>query len=396
MSDLELLFLVLALLYVWECACWFRCGSVALSTWLGRRWRMVHPGRFLGNQHGGFILAAPLPPLGNLLSGTPFPLALSPETVFVRVSSRVNPGSRPEPSGGLFRLDQIQTVRARGKKVLINGATLLKTPSPALARHLVRVVEGLRKAPPGEREGRIAEIFREHFDVQMIRQRWRSFQDGIRPVRWLTNALFLYLFVLAPVLIGHAGLKRSWLGLLIGLLALTSGTALFFRRAHQALYPEAEDDRFTHSLTILLSPATAIRGQDLLSRGLLETFHPLAIAQVFCPPTAFRSFAGKVLLEIRFPAPSASPACQPEAGAAQRFSQSVLQRTVEAFLIRHGINPEELLSPPAPADETCRAYCPRCREQFTIREGICPDCGGLPLVAFSPSTVPVARNGLQR
>ena len=66
MSDLQLLFLVLALLYGWECACWVGRGSVAIRSWLGRRWRITHPGTLLGNQRGGFVFAHPLPPLGTL------------------------------------------------------------------------------------------------------------------------------------------------------------------------------------------------------------------------------------------------------------------------------------------------------------------------------------------
>src|SRR5438445_7773993 len=49
-------------------------------------------------------------------------------------------------------------------------------------------------------------------------------------------------------------------------------TTLFrsFRRMHKLFYLKAEDDRFTHFLTILLSPATTIRAHDALSRPLLE------------------------------------------------------------------------------------------------------------------------------
>ena len=39
--------------------------------------------------------------------------------------------------------------------------------------------------------------------------------------------------------------------------------------------------------------------------------------------------------------------------------------------------------PPAPADETSRAYCPRCLAQFTTTSGTCADCGGVPLVPFT-------------
>src|SRR5512140_2409125 len=125
MSDLELLFLVLAALYLWECACWVRRGSVVLRTWLGHHWRVVHPGTLLANQHGAFILAAPLPPLGNLLCGNQLPVSLSPDGVLAFVSSNVNPGSRPPQTGRFVRFDEFQSIEANGKKVMINGRLLL-------------------------------------------------------------------------------------------------------------------------------------------------------------------------------------------------------------------------------------------------------------------------------
>ncbi len=66
MSDVQWLFAVVAALYVWECACWLRRGGVAFFTWLGRRWQALQPGSLVANQAGGFVLAAPLPPLGSV------------------------------------------------------------------------------------------------------------------------------------------------------------------------------------------------------------------------------------------------------------------------------------------------------------------------------------------
>lgn len=381
MSELELLFLVLVCLYAWECACWLRRGSIALITWFGRRWQAVHPGALLGNQNGGVVFA-PLLPLGSLVSASQFPLSLSPDAALAYVSTNVNPGWRPPQSGRLFRFEQIKAVQADGKMVRVNGEPWFKTPSPGFAAHVVRHLDQLQKAPVAERGRGIERIFRDSLDTRAIEQRWQDFQKLARPLRWLTNALFVYLFLLVPALIRHFGLRLTWPGLLLGLLALTSSTAIFFRRAHRALYPEAGDERFTHFLTVLLAPATAMRAHDLLSRRLLETFHPLGVARVFCPPAAFRRFAARMLVELRHPALPVFPAGEPGAEAVERFSRAALREAVGEFLAKCDLRPDELVRPPAPADETCRAYCPRCGAQFTAAEGTCPDCGGLPLVAF--------------
>src|SRR5262245_7679834 len=99
MSDLELLFLILALLYGWECLCWLPRHTVAFTTWLGRHWQMTSPSTWLGNPRGGFVPAQPLPPLGSFLSAAQFPVSISPEGVLSYVSVSVNAGGRPLQSG---------------------------------------------------------------------------------------------------------------------------------------------------------------------------------------------------------------------------------------------------------------------------------------------------------
>lgn len=384
MSDLQLLFLVLACVYTWECACWLRRGSVAFLTWFGRRWRAVHPGTLLGNQNGSLLIAAPLPPLGHVLTGNQFPLSLSADGVLAYVSTNVNPGWRPQQSGRFFRFDEIKAVEVKGKKLLINGESVFKAASPHFATHLARTVRQLLKTAAAERSAAIEKVFRASFDTKAIEKLWAEFQKQTGAMRWLANALLVYLFAIAPAAIWHFSLKLTWEPLLVGLFGLTTAIAVLFRRAHKTFHPEAEDDRFTHFLTILLSPATAIRAQDVLSRPLLENFHPLAIAAVFCPENQFREFARRVLIDVRFPALPVCASAQADAEATERESRAQLQKTVEAFLSRNKLKPEELVRPPKQLDETCRAYCPRCYAQFTSDAATCADCGGLPLQPFAP------------
>lgn len=383
MSEVQLLFLVLALLYGWECAVWLRRGTVAFGTWFGRAWCLQHPGTLAGNQRGGFILAAPLPPLGSLLTATQFPLSLSPEGVIVWVSTNINPGWRPAQSGRFVRFDDAREIRAHGRKLLVAKEVLLKSPTPGLARWLAETLQRIAKLKLPQREAAIAELLRATLDFKAVEDRWREFQKHARPVRLLSNALFFYLFGFAPALIWQLGFGLSWLGLLVGLLALTTATATFFYRAHRVLFPFAEDERFTQTITVLLAPTTAMRAGDVLSRLLLETFHPLALAKVFLPVETFREFARHVMLDLQHPARPVCPDDSPDVRATELQARRTLQSAVENFLKQVGLDPGTLVRPPAPADESCRAYCPRCGAQFTTAGGECADCGGLALVPFA-------------
>ena len=383
MSEVQLLFLVLALLYGWECAVWLRRGTVAFGTWLGRAWRLQHPGTLAGNQRGGFILAAPLPPLGSLLTTNQFPLSLSPEGALVWVSTNINPGWRPAQSGRFLRFEDMRETRAHGRKVLVNGEMLLSSSSLGLARWLAENLQRIAKLKPSQRETAIAELLHASLDCRNVEKRWQEFQEHARPLGLLSNALFFYIFGFAPALIWQLGLGLSWLGLLAGLLALTTATATFFSRAHRALFPRAEDERFTQTITVLLAPTTAMRAGDVLSRPLLETFHPLAVAQVLLPAEAFREFARRVVLDLEHPARPVCPDESPNVKATELHGRRALQSAVENCLKQGGIEPETLVRAPVPADESCRAYCPRCSAQFTTADGECSDCGGLALLPFA-------------
>lgn len=382
MNDVQLLFVVLAALYLWECACWLRRGSVAFVTWLGRDWRAVHPGELAGNPNGGFILAAPLPPLGSVFIANQLPLSLSPDGLLAFVATNVNPGWRPAQSGGFARWEKLGAVRVRGKKLLVNGELLVVAATSGLARHLKAELQRLAKLTPAEREAAIIGMMRGTLDLRAIESRQREYQSRSLAVRRLSNALFGYLLLIVPGLIGYFGFGLTWLGLLLGLLALTVATATVFYRAHRALYPHAGDERFTLTLTIALAPSSALRAHDALSRPLLVNFHPLAVAKQLLPDKEFQTFARRVLLDLRHPARPWGISEEPEVVATEAYSRRALLSATEDFLSQNGLASDELGRAPAPADDSCRSYCPRCNAQFTTLIGECADCGGLAVVAF--------------
>jgi hypothetical protein len=246
-------------------------------------------------------------------------------------------------------------------------------------------LNALRSLPPEEREPHLDRATAASLDPDKVHHAWQEFKR-FGKVRLFANILFLYLFVIAPALIFFLGLKHCWLGLLIGLFACTVATALMFLRAHRALYPAAEDERFNHFLMILLSPATAIRAADMLSRPLLEPFHPLAVAKVFCPEARFRRLARDLFLELRHPAMPVCPRTEPVAVETERKARERVQKGVEKLLRQSGINAEEFLRPPVAADKACSLYCPRCGAQFTAGASVCEDCGGLALLELQAGT----------
>ena len=131
-----------------------------------------------------------------------------------------------------------------------------------------------------------------------------------------------------------------------------------------------------------------IRARDLLSRPLLEQFHPVAMAKAFCQESEFKAMARGAVLDFHFPAKSsASTALGPvTAQTVVRYCRELEKKALETFLQRHGLKIAELLQAPEPMDDSCLAFCPRCQAQFTFVDGECSDCGGIKLQAFTGSS----------
>lgn len=363
MTETQTIWLVLALIYAAECVRWLRPGQVLARSWWGRRWRFTGPSRLLGNHRGGVVLCPPLPPLGTVfITGAP-QLDLAPEGFAPANEPQRILAWSPQP-----RFD------TEGRAVRVYGKVFHRASSPGLARHAARTLHQLAKLEANQRADAIQRHFADAFDTRAVRQRLEELREAARGLRLLANLLFGFVFVVAPVAAWWFGFSHCWWALLLGAFALMIPVAWRFRRAHMRLFPDAGDERFNHFLIVLLSPVSTVRALDLLSRPLLETFHPLAVARVLAEEATFQSLAERTLRDLRYgPAPGT---------ALSTGSRAALLAACEEFLRREGFKPDDLLPAPRGIEPGCVAYCPRCLAQFTTANGGCPDCGAARLEPF--------------
>jgi hypothetical protein len=383
MGELESLLLVLALIYLSECLVWLRRGTIAFTTWRGTRFGVRPSGTWMGNQRGSVRVSNPLPPLGTVFIVPDLPLSLSPAAVFAYSPVCLDPAGRPWQTARHLSLSDIRNVGVEGRKLLLNGEVFLKAASTFSARWLGELLRRIHKTHQTERAATIKQMLNECLDAEKLSARRRLFQTRARPIRMLSNGLFLYLFLVVAPLILHFGFGQFGLWLLVGMLAQTTTIAILFRRAHKSLYPDAGEERLKPFLTMLLAPPTAIRAPDLLARHLLEHFHPLAVAQVLCSPDQFKNFSRQTLLDMRYPLLPVCPTNEPEALATEQWFRAARQEAAEKFLRRAGLKPDELTALPQPTEPSNLSCCPRCGAQFVTRTGTCSDCGGRPLEPFN-------------
>jgi hypothetical protein len=170
--------------------------------------------------------------------------------------------------------------------------------------------------------------------------------EELRPLRVLTNLLFIAVFVLLPgAVLAPAGLFRpSGVCLVIGVLWLMVVVAALV--AVRQLNP---DPTSRSSVTMaLLSPISAIRVVDVLARRLLAPWHPVVVARVLCRREDYVALARAACF---------SPA-----------SSKALLR-----FMRAAGDWEAVQAAPA-VEDGCTCYCPRCHAQFVERTVGCPNC----------------------
>ncbi len=365
MSETQSLWLVLALIYAVECIAWLCRDAVGFRSWLGRRFRLVRPARLAGNHRGGFVPVHPLPPLGTLLVAHPLPLDAAPEGVLV--------------NGSVFTWDALKNVEVTNQQLRLKGAVVCRCGSNAQAAALASELRAVAASSPELRAKAVIKWLQRTMDLRAVQARLNDLAAGSRRLRRLCIGLWTFVFVVAPAAVYWRGLELTWWWLLPVLFVFTSLIATTFRREHRQRHPAAEDERFSFFLTFLLSPASAVRAVDALSRSQLAMFHPLAVARALAAKSEFLALAGQAVREARF-----QPAGVPsgEAGAIQQFARESWRRILEEWLREQGIDPEQAVLPPARVEASDRGYCPRCQTPYTRADGGCGDCGGVPLKAF--------------
>jgi hypothetical protein len=376
-TESEALALLLALLYLVECATWVPRGGVPFRAWWGRRARVVPPASLFGNVKGGLLFSHPLPPLGAVFVARPWPVSLSPDGVFGFVATAFNPGGRAEQTLAFARLDEVQSVGARGGELRVDGR-VFAVAGPALAAELGGLIEALRREPRSTRARLIRAALARSLDGAAATATVADFWHRTRLLRGLANALFLHLFVVAPVAALALGLSATWPWLLAVLLLLVVAVLLAFRRA-KARFAAAGSDTFTSELMMVLAPLAAIRATDLVSRDLLAGTHPLAAALALCRADEFADLAGRTLRDAHHPIEPSGTDVGADAAATEAWYRAELRSGLERLVRSAGLDPDALLAPPVAAERE-RSYCPRCRLPFLLDGGSCGGCG----IALAP------------
>ncbi|MFY9620179.1 MAG: hypothetical protein WAQ99_10260 [Pyrinomonadaceae bacterium] len=382
MGDGEILLLVLALLYVSDCVIWLRNRSVAFVSPWGGRWHVSHADSFFGNDYGSLLFLNPLPPLGRVFLSHLSPVSISPAGVCAfnpQALFRLGAGRQ---SGLTIRFDEIAAAGIDGANLLINNRKFTKCATSQQASRISKLINQVIDANVVERELLISRSIAQQFAADEANALLRKTQGVVRPIHFVCQTFFVFLFVATPALLITFGLLRLIIPVAIVLVLFAIAIAIMFFRAHRSLYGDDSQGRIENLIKMVLCPPVSIRATDLLTRNVLSEFSPVVLAGLLLGSRA-SGFVQAYVRDLQHPL-TYETRDKISAEIISWAMASHLKVCID-YLSRGDLTPTVLFAPPQPEGDSV-SYCPRCRFQFVVSSGPCPDCPGVNLLVFPSST----------
>ena len=376
----QTLLLILVLLYLSECLIWVKRESVAFVSAWGNRWRLATPPSWMGNANGGVLLLNPLPPSGRVFLSHLSPVSISPTGICAfNLQTLPSEARSPYQSGQFLPFNKIKDSRADGVYLLINKEKFSKCASAKQAHALANLVGEMSKASSSKRENIARTWVVKQFAADDAAALLKEREKLIAPIQEMGVILFLFLFVFTPLLAFRFGFTPLIIPVAAVMVILAVEIAIMFHRAHKKLYPAQSSERLESLVKMILCPPVSIRAADILTKNLLAQYSPIVLANVL-PGTGEQQFVRSVILDLRHPLRHEVSDADAEKTITWTASE---QLNVCLDQVKKGryLKPDDLLAP-AQREGNSIAYCPRCRCQFVVSDGECPDCPGVELVSF--------------
>ena len=380
MSDGQVLFLVLCLLYLSDCFFWIRRGTAAFVSPWGARWRAAGGTRLFGNDRGYPLFLNPLPPLDRVVLAHLAPVSISPRGVRAGTRQTLPGAEGGKRTAEALPFERIAKARADGPWLRIDGAKFARCGSPAQAREVAELIGRAAAVPENKREPLIRHWVAGRYSGKNAAAALAGADDAARPPRRMAVAFFVFLFAVAPAAAVVVGLVPTFYPLAALTVAFAVAMAVAFGFGHRSVFPGEGGDRAAHVAKMVLCPPAAIRAADALTAEAASSFSPLVVA---CELSAddHRAFAATFLRDLKHPLAD-DPADALAAEVATWYLDLERRQATKYVEKRHPRLLEEAFAPPAPEPGSA-SYCPRCRAQSADDAAQCPDCEGVALVPFA-------------
>ena len=331
LSDTELILIVIAVIYLWECLVWLPAEAVAFTTAFGSLKLASHPTFLQRIDSHAAVLS--IFPWSRSIVASEWPVPVSRDGLCILTGAK---------AGTFIPFGDLKTVEA-GQRYLRINRTRTKCASLEAARRFANLLTTLRELHIDKRDAVLDEAMQSSFSSEGVVSRIEQVDRSVSALRLASLLLFIWVFIQGPILYYTT---ESQTGALIRYLAVSG----FFWLVGVVLFAIAQ-------------------------RRLLNS-----------PATDFRSYIGQRLRQLTHPSASDFPDTSPEFRSTRTSFDARQLKTLSVILKEQGIEIDELLRAPVP-DFDARTWCPRCLTQYTLESGDCPECLDVPLQKFNDVSI---------
>jgi hypothetical protein len=211
------------------------------------------------------------------------------------------------------------------------------------------------------------------FDVDAINEAFATIRKRTSGLRRLVLVLLAVWFGLFPACLFCFGLRATLPPAAAVVFALSVCAAALYQRNAKLIFPTTTIlDLYGKVMKFVLYPISAIRCMDCLSRDAMAAFDPIAVTALLCGHERSACLAARELIILR--CGIAPQNLDFTAGPAITEYRAARHQLLESFATQLKLPVQAFMDPPVQADNACKTYCPVCRAQFRLSEGVCPDC----------------------
>jgi hypothetical protein len=211
------------------------------------------------------------------------------------------------------------------------------------------------------------------FDADAISEAFALIRRRTSSLRKLVMVLLAVWFGLFPACLFRFGVRATLRPAAAVIFAVSACVAALYQRNARLINPEMTAmDLYGNVTRFVLYPISAIRCMDYISRDTLAAFDPIAVTALLCGHERSARLAAMELTSLRYGiAPQDVELAVRSAISEYRAARRQL---LEYFAVQLKLPVKAFMDPPVRSDKASKTYCPICRAQFRLSEGVCPDC----------------------
>jgi len=265
-----------------------------------------------------------------------------------------------------FYYDSLESVSVEGSFLVLNGSSV-DCGSARYALYCKNIVNDCKTLDFKKRSDYIKKFYNKSSNVPEISDVIKAYKSVSRFISVIASLLFITVFIVFPVLVFRNYFEAVWINFLVVYLVLILFQIILGTYVLRKIYKASLSRVIGVSLTLLVSPLSAIRLVSHLSKDLLVQYHPAAVYVAANSQESSEKYVSKYFRYIYIK-------LQKEQDENKKEYLAKENKTILRIIEQFGIDPNKLWHEPEKESSEIVSFCPVCLEQYLKADAYCDDC----------------------